>query len=119
MVELVQVQLEIDMALIKEEIIPHLSKPEQEVVMTLAERLREEGREQGIEKGIEKGIERGIEKGIEKAKADSALKVGSKGFGKLEDQTIAKINQLSVEALDVLLINVFEATSQEEWIQGV
>ncbi|WP_440864272.1 Rpn family recombination-promoting nuclease/putative transposase [Symbiopectobacterium purcellii] len=47
-----------------------------EVVMTIAEQLRQEGEKLGEQRGIEKGIhlgeQRGIEKGIEKGRQESA-----------------------------------------------
>jgi predicted transposase/invertase (TIGR01784 family) len=41
-----------------------LSEDKGDIIMTLAEKLRNEGREKWIEKGFEQGIEQGIEKGL-------------------------------------------------------
>ena len=69
------------------EIAGNVSKGAKKLVMTTAEKLRQEGIEEGIERGklegieegIEQGLERGIERGIEAEKLDIAKKMVAKG----------------------------------------
>ena len=64
----------------------------QEVVMTIAERLREQGKEVGIQIGIEKGIEKGRQEGIRKVVTNMLLK-------KLDEQIIAESTGLTLEEI--------------------
>mgnify|MGYP002410408239 CR=1 FL=1 len=68
-----------------------ISHERSEIIMTIAEKLREEGMQKGIEKGMEKGIEKGK---IETAKA--ALKEG------MTTELVAKITGLDIHAIDQL-----------------
>lgn len=64
-----------------------------EVVMTLAELLRQEGMEQGIEKGLEKGFE--------KAKVEMVQKLILKG---MENTFIQEITQLPLEKIEQIRV---------------
>ncbi len=64
--------------------------------------LTEKGREEGLEKGLEKGREKGREEGKEEttiANARNAIALG------LDNETIAQITSLSVEAVERLRSN--------------
>ncbi|RMI09240.1 MAG: hypothetical protein D6681_07310 [Calditrichaeota bacterium] len=45
----------------------------EDIMPTLAQRLREEGYKKGIQEGIQKGIQEGIQKGIERGKQEGIL----------------------------------------------
>ena len=61
-----------------------------EVVMTLAEKLKEEGLKEGLEKGLEKGLERGEVTAL----AKTAVKLLSRKFGPLPEEVKSKISKL-------------------------
>ncbi|MDY7021060.1 MAG: Rpn family recombination-promoting nuclease/putative transposase, partial [Cyanobacteriota bacterium] len=59
---------------------------------------REEGREQGLEEGREQGLEEGREEGREEQKRDIARNL----LNQLNDEAIAAVTGLSLEAIEVL-----------------
>ncbi|PAV02109.1 ISNCY family transposase [Arsenophonus sp. ENCA] len=67
-----------------------------EVVMTIAEQLRQEGEQQGIEKGILKGREEGIhlgeQRGIEKGRQESARTIARQLLANGVDRAIVKMS---------------------------
>lgn len=66
-----------------------------ELVMTLADILREEGKEEGKEEGIKKGIVKGKKEGVKEV----ALEMLKKGFA---DEMVAEITQLDVKEIKKL-----------------
>ncbi len=93
----------IDMDQIKEEILPHLPKPAQEGVMTLAERLRIEGREEGREEGCE----------------ETLVKIATLKFGGLTIDIENQIRQASKDELDQLTVNLLSAKNAEDWLSSL
>ena len=69
-----------------------------EVVMTIAERLREQGKEAGIQIGIEKGRQEGRQEGIKEVVANMLLK-------KLDEKIIAESTGLTLEEIKDLRKN--------------
>ncbi|WP_395971234.1 Rpn family recombination-promoting nuclease/putative transposase (plasmid) [Candidatus Arsenophonus nilaparvatae] len=63
-----------------------------EVVMTIAEQLRQEGEKQGIEKGILKGREEGIQLGEQKGRQESARTIARQLLANGVDRAIVKIS---------------------------
>lgn len=74
-----------------------------EVIMTLAEELRQEGLEQGLEQGIERGLERGLVQGMEKGREEATFKIAQamivSGIDRLQ---ILQLTGLSEDTLEML-----------------
>lgn len=70
-----------------------------EVVMTLADILRQEGREEGMEKGMEIG-------GAKALSEVAILQLSSK-FGALPKELKTAISQADKDTLQVILVNIF------------
>jgi len=89
-----------------------------EVVMTLAEKLREEGLKEGLKEGLEKGLEKGLEEGLEKGKvtalAKTALKLLSRKFGPLPEELKSKISKLDSVTLEVIIDDIFDYESLDD-----
>ncbi|GLI51922.1 transposase [Tepidanaerobacter syntrophicus] len=81
-----------------------------EVVMTLAEKLREEG----LKEGLEKGLEEGLEKGKVTALAKTALKLLSRKFGPLPEELKSKISKLDAVTLEVIIDGIFDYESLDD-----
>ncbi len=81
-----------------------------EVVMTLAEKLREEG----LKEGLEKGLEEGLEKGQVTALAKTALKLLSRKFGPLPEELKSKISKLDSVTLEVIIDGIFDYESLDD-----
>ncbi|MDQ2087085.1 Rpn family recombination-promoting nuclease/putative transposase [Herbivorax sp. ANBcel31] len=79
-----------------------------EVVMTLAEQLKEEGKLKGIEEGKLKGKQEGFEEGETKALSKSAIRLLTKKFGKLSEETKSKIEKLDSITLEIIIDQIFE-----------
>ncbi len=77
-----------------------------EVVMTLANKFRDEGLEEGIMKGIEKGET--------KALARTTIKFLTRKFGSLPEDLKKSISKLDVATLDVMLDSIFEINSLDD-----
>jgi predicted transposase/invertase (TIGR01784 family) len=69
-----------------------------EVIMTLAEKLREEGKKEGRQEGRQEGKKEGL--------IDSAIRVLRVKFGALPQNTIKQIEKLSVEKLELLIDDI-------------
>lgn len=69
-----------------------------EVVMTLAEKLREEGREQGRKETLVK----------------TAIKLLTKKFGTLPDELKTSVSKLDTVTLEVIIEDILEYQSLEE-----
>lgn len=85
-----------------------------EAAMTLAEILREEGKLKGLEEGKLKGLEEGKLKGIEEALAKTAIKLLTKRFGILPEETRAKIAKLDAVTLEIMVDEILEYKSLED-----
>lgn len=70
-----------------------------EIIMTLAEELRQEGLAQGLEQGIEQGLVQGLEKGREEATFKIAQAMIANGIDRLQ---ILQLTGLSEEMLETL-----------------
>ena len=71
-----------------------------EVVMSLAEILREEGEIKGRQEGEIKGIEKGIEK--------TTIRLLTKKFGIISEEIKAKISKLDTITLETIIDGIFE-----------
>lgn len=78
-------------------VVERLGHEAQEVLMTAADRLREEGREEGLERGLEQGRE---EK-REKVRAIFVKLLGLR-FGKLDEATLEYVETLDFERVEEL-----------------
>ncbi|GAQ25683.1 Rpn family recombination-promoting nuclease/putative transposase [Tepidanaerobacter syntrophicus] len=89
-----------------------------EVVMTLAEKLREEGLKEGLKEGLEKGMEKGLEKGLEKGKREeritTAIKLLTKKFGPLPEELKSKISKLDSVTLEIIIDGIFDYESLDD-----
>jgi len=81
-----------------------------ETMMTLAEQFREEGREEGIEKGREQGREEGLSNALSK----TAIRLLTKKFGILPEESSRKIKQMDVVTLEIIIDEIFEYKSLED-----
>ena len=81
-----------------------------DLVMTLAEKFREEGKKEGKEEGKEEGIEIGERKSLVK----TTIKLLTKKFGALPDETKEKISKLDADTLEIIIVEIFEYTSLDE-----
>ena len=81
-----------------------------EVVMTLAEIFREEG----VLKGKEEGMREGIKEGEAKTLAKTAIRLLTKRFGPLTEETRAKIQKLDVVTLELIIDEIFEYKSLDD-----
>ena len=67
-----------------------------EIVMTLAEKFREEGREEGLEKGKANTL------------VKTAIKLLTKKFGILPKEVTSKISELDNSTLEIIIDGIFE-----------
>lgn len=77
-----------------------------EVIMTLAEKFRNEGLEQGMMKGIEEGRR--------KEKIDTAIKLLIRKFGFLPENLKEGIRELDSPTLEVIIDGIFETNSLDD-----
>ena len=77
-----------------------------EVIMTLAEKFRNEGLEQGMMKGIEEGRR--------KEKIDTAIKLLIRKFGFLPKNLKEGIRELDSPTLEVIIDGIFETNSLDD-----
>ncbi|WP_213997411.1 DUF4351 domain-containing protein, partial [Tepidanaerobacter syntrophicus] len=73
-----------------------------EVVMTLAEKLREEGLKEGLEKGEVAAL------------AKTALKLLSRKFGPLPEELKSKISKLDSVTLEIIIDGIFDYESLDD-----
>ena len=78
--------------------------------MTLAEIFREEG----VLKGKEEGMREGIKEGEAKTLAKTAIRLLTKRFGRLTEETRAKIQKLDVVTLELIIDEIFEYKSLDD-----
>ncbi len=81
-----------------------------EAAMTLAEIFREEGKLKGLEEGKLKGLEEGEARAL----AKTAVKLLTKKFGILPEETRAKIAKLDAVTLELMLDEILEYKSLED-----
>lgn len=77
-----------------------------EVVMTLAERFREEGKMQGLEQGLKEGETKALVK--------TTIRLLTKKFGTLTEDARAKIEKLDAVTLEIIIDEILEYKSLEE-----
>jgi len=80
-----------------------------EVVMTLAEVLRQEGRQEGIQEGRQEEKNETLYKTYK-----IAIRLLTKRFGKLPDEMRDKISQLDVESLEIIIESIFDYEKLED-----
>ncbi len=73
-----------------------------DLVMTLAEKFREEGKEKGIEIGEVKSL------------IKTTIRLLTKKFGVLPDKTKEKISKLDADTLEIIIVEIFEYKSLED-----
>ena len=78
-----------------------------EIIMTLAEVLREEGFEQGIEKGFEQGIEKGRKEGETQVLSKMALRLLTKKFGTIMEEDRENITKLDSTTLEIIIEEIW------------
>ncbi len=85
-----------------------------ELIMSIAEKLREEGMEKGIKKGIEKGIEKGKEEGKLEERKELVIEILNQRFGKEFDKELEeKIKKASEEEINKIKKNILKITIDE------
>jgi hypothetical protein len=83
-----------------------VNAPEGKVIMTLAEKLRQEGEQRGLEKGLEQGREQG--------QRDLLLKQLQLRFGELNAESTLRVQEASVFELEAMVERVLTAQTLEE-----
>ena len=73
-----------------------------DLVMTLAEKFREEGKEKGIEIGEVKSL------------IKTTIRLLTKKFGVLPDKTKEKISKLDADTLEIIIVEIFEYKNLED-----
>lgn len=91
-----------------------ISSEGSDIVMTLAEILRQEGIEIGIKKGIEKGIEKGISIGEVKALANTAIQLLTSKLGALPQDVKTALTQADAPTLQLILTQIFTIQNIDE-----
>ncbi|WP_028309770.1 Rpn family recombination-promoting nuclease/putative transposase [Desulfitibacter alkalitolerans] len=81
-----------------------------EVVMNLAEQLKQEGREEGREEGKMKGIKEGETRAL----AKTAVRLLTKKFGALPEEAKSKIEKLDAVTLEIIIDEILEYKSLED-----
>jgi predicted transposase/invertase (TIGR01784 family) len=77
-----------------------------DIMMTLAEKLKEEGRE--------KGLKEGLEKGKRDERLSTAIKLLTKKFGPLPKELKSKIAKLDSVTLEIIIDGIFDYESLED-----
>jgi hypothetical protein len=78
------------------------------------EKGTKKGMEKGMKEGIEQGIEKGIEKGIEQERRASVRELLAEQFGSLSPAVLRKLDELSLDRLQVLRTAILKAGSLRE-----
>jgi predicted transposase YdaD len=94
-----------------------LDDPEQEVLMTAGERLRQEGWEQGLEKGRQEGLEKGLDKGRREGQRRVLLKQLRLRFGQIPRKITARVAKAEAEQLELWAERILTASSIDEVLQ--
>lgn len=81
-----------------------------EIVMTLAEKIREEG----LKEGLEKGLKNGLEKGKRDERLNTAIKLLTKKFGPLPEEVRSQISKLDDVTLEIIIDGIFDYESLED-----
>ena len=69
--------------------------------------------EKGIEQGIEQGIERGIHRALERQRKTAVVMI-QKRFHSIPDNLPARLEKLTLEALNDLCERIIDATTIED-----
>ena len=85
----------------------------EEMMMTIAEKWRQEGEEIGIQKGEAIGIEKGREKGREEGARIMIVQLLKARFGPVSDELVALLETCEIAQLDALVNIGLEASSPE------
>jgi predicted transposase YdaD len=91
-----------------------LDDPKGEVVMTLAEKLRQEGWEKGLEQGREKGLEQGHLQGRQEGQRRLLLKQLGLRFGELPSDAVSLVEKAESEDLERWAERILTVRSIEE-----
>jgi flagellar biosynthesis/type III secretory pathway protein FliH len=73
----------------------------------------EKGLKQGIELGLEQGLEQGLKKGVQKGEANVVIRLLTKRFGPLSLIMLDRLNQATIEQLELWADRVLEAKTLE------
>lgn len=74
-----------------------------EIIMSLAEKFREEG----IKEGIKEGMTKGIKEGERRKSINYAIKLLTKRFGRLPEDYKKRIENADIEILDLIIEEIF------------
>ena len=111
---------------IEELIAPHLDPKAREVLVSTAQKLREEGRVEGLEEGLEKGREEGLEKGLKKGLEKGRVEGRTEGkaslvqaalrfkFGELPYAVLSRVQSADANHLDRWHERIFVAQSLDD-----
>lgn len=94
-----------------------IGKNSQEIIMTLAERLRKEGEEKGRDEGLKEGEEKGLKKGEEKGRRQTLLKLIELKFGPPTEATKKNIQTATTEQLECWTAYILTIDSVEDLLQ--
>ncbi len=81
-----------------------------DIMMTLAEKLKEEG----LKEGLKEGLEKGLEKGKREERLSTAIKLLTKKLGPLPGEIKSKISKLDLVTLEIIIDDIFEYENLED-----
>jgi flagellar biosynthesis/type III secretory pathway protein FliH len=90
-----------------------------EVILAKQEGLKE-GRQEGLKEGEQKGRQEGEEQGKIQQAIKQVLRLARRTLGEVSPEIQARIQQLSLEKLDLLADEIFELTTMENlenWLE--
>jgi flagellar biosynthesis/type III secretory pathway protein FliH len=90
-----------------------------EVILAKQEGLKE-GRQEGLKEGEQKGRQEGEEQGKIQQAIKQVLRLARRTLGEVSPEIQARIQQLSLEKLDLLAEEIFELTTMENlenWLE--
>ena len=85
-----------------------------ELIMTMAERLRQEGLEKGLEKGLQQGLERGREEGMLGGRIRIVRRQLELRFGALDQTVVQRLESSDEAALERFAERLLTAHTVEE-----
>ena len=86
----------------------------EEVVMTIAEELRQEGLIRGLEQGREQGLEQGREQGLEQGRIETLTKLLTLKFGPASQAYLPQLEQATRAQLDSYVERILIADTLDE-----
>ena len=99
--------------------------PDGEVLMTLAERLRQEGHERGLHQGLQQGLQQGREEGREEGQEERAgrqramlLKLLKIRFGELEPHQDQRVRDASATELETMAERMLTAQTIDDILEN-